>query len=185
MHSPSATSPTGGAEARRAGVLVGDIIQATELGTPQGGPLSPLLANILLDGLDKELERREYRFARYADDLLILVKSPRTGERVKASVTRYLIRELKLAVTLSPGAKGVNRRLPEGAAPGRVRNRRAEWSRPVTVSSWGLPFEKRNCDGPTKPSPTSSITSGNSPDGAGASRWPIGSTGSRVMSEAG
>jgi RNA-directed DNA polymerase len=82
----------------RAGVLVGDIIQATELGTPQGGPLSPLLANILLDDLDKELERRGYRFARYADDLLILVKSPRTGERVKASVTRYLIRELKLAV---------------------------------------------------------------------------------------
>ena len=106
----------------RAGVLVGDIIQATELGTPQGGPLSPLLANILLDDLDKELERRGYRFARYADDLLILVKRPRTGERVKASVTRYLIRELKLAVTLSPGAKGVNRRLPEGAAPGRVRN---------------------------------------------------------------
>jgi RNA-directed DNA polymerase len=82
----------------RAGVLVGDIIQATELGTPQGGPLSPLLANILLDDLDKELERRGYRFVRYADDLLILVKSPRTGERVKASVTRYLTRELKLAV---------------------------------------------------------------------------------------
>lgn len=82
----------------RSGVLVGDLIQATELGTPQGGPLSPLLANILLDDLDKELERRGYRFARYADDLLILVKSPRAGERVKASVTRYLIRELKLAV---------------------------------------------------------------------------------------
>jgi RNA-directed DNA polymerase len=106
----------------RAGVLVGDLIQATELGTPQGGPLSPLLANILLDDLDKELERRGYRFARNADDLLILVKSPRIGERVKASITRYLTRELKLAVTLSPGAKGVNRRLPEGAAPGRVRN---------------------------------------------------------------
>ena len=77
---------------------MGDIIQATELGTPQGGPLSPLLANILLDDLDKELERRGYRFARYADDLLILVKSPRTGERVKASITRFLTRELKLAV---------------------------------------------------------------------------------------
>ena len=57
-----------------------------------------MLANILLDDLDKELERRGYRFDRYADDLLILVKSPRTGERVKASVTRYLTRELKLAV---------------------------------------------------------------------------------------
>ncbi len=67
----------------RAGVLVGDIIQATELGTPQGSPLSPLLANILLNDLDKELERRGHRFARYADDLRILVKSQRAGERVK------------------------------------------------------------------------------------------------------
>lgn len=59
----------------RAGVLVGESIQATELGTPQGGPLSPLLANILLDDLDHELERRGHRFARYADDLLVLLTS--------------------------------------------------------------------------------------------------------------
>jgi len=82
----------------RAGVLVGDIIQATELGTPQGSPLSPLLANILLDDLDKELERRGHRFARYADDLRILVRSQRAGERVKASITCYLTSELKLVV---------------------------------------------------------------------------------------
>jgi len=82
----------------RAGALVGESIQATELGTPQGGPLSPLLANILLDDLDKELEQRGHRFARYADDLLILVKSQRAGERVKDSVTRYLTRKLKLVV---------------------------------------------------------------------------------------
>lgn len=82
----------------RAGVLVGDIIQATELGTPQGSPLSPLLANILLNDLDKELERRGHRFARYADDLRILVKSQRAGERVKTSVTRLLSGKLKLAV---------------------------------------------------------------------------------------
>lgn len=103
-------------------VLVGDIIQATELGTPQGSPLSSGLANILLDDLDKELERRGHAFARYADDLRILVRSQRAGERVKASITRYLTRELKLVVTLSPGAKGINQRLPEGAAPWRVRN---------------------------------------------------------------
>ena len=82
----------------RAGVLVGETIQATALGTPQGGPLSPLLANILLDDLDKELERRGHRFVRYADDLLILVKSRRAGERVMRSATRFLTRQLKLAV---------------------------------------------------------------------------------------
>ena len=82
----------------RAGVLVGETLQATELGTPQGGPLSPLLANILLDDLDKELERRGHRFVRYADDLLILVKSPRAGARVMASVTRFLTGKLKLVV---------------------------------------------------------------------------------------
>jgi len=82
----------------RAGVLVGDNIQAVEQGTPQGSPLSPLLANILLDDLDQELERRGHRFARYADDLLIVVRSRCAGERVKASITRYLHRELKLSV---------------------------------------------------------------------------------------
>jgi len=82
----------------RAGVLVGESIQVTELGTPQGGPLSPLLANILLDDLDKALEGRGHRFVRYADDLLILVKSQRAGERVKESVTRFLTRKLKLVV---------------------------------------------------------------------------------------
>jgi len=82
----------------RAGVLVGESLQATVIGTPQGGPLSPLLANILLDDLDKELERRGQRFVRYADDLLILVKTPRAGERVMASVTRLLTRKLKLVV---------------------------------------------------------------------------------------
>jgi RNA-directed DNA polymerase len=82
----------------RAGVLVGESIQATVIGTPQGGPLSPLLANILLDDLDRELERRGHRFARYADDLVILVGSQRAGERVKASITTYLTGQLKLAV---------------------------------------------------------------------------------------
>ncbi|MHB8897084.1 MAG: group II intron reverse transcriptase/maturase [Candidatus Geothermincolia bacterium] len=82
----------------RAGVVVGDIVQPTDEGTPQGGPLSPLLANILLDDLDKELERRGHRFARYADDLQVLVKSRRAGERVMASLKRYLADELRLTV---------------------------------------------------------------------------------------
>ena len=85
----------------RAGVLVGDLIQATEMGTAQGSPLSPLLANVLLDDLDKELERRGHRFTRYADDLLVLVKSARAGKRVKASLTRFLTTQLKLSVNES------------------------------------------------------------------------------------
>jgi RNA-directed DNA polymerase len=82
----------------RAGVMVGEHFEPSEIGTPQGGPLSPLLANILLDDLDRELERRGHRFARYADDVLVLVKSPRAGERVKASLTGYLTQRLKLQV---------------------------------------------------------------------------------------
>jgi RNA-directed DNA polymerase len=82
----------------RAGVKVGERLEPSELGTPQGGPLSPLLANILLDDLDRELEGRGHRFARYADDLLLLVKSERAGERVKTSLTAFLARRLKLPV---------------------------------------------------------------------------------------
>jgi RNA-directed DNA polymerase len=82
----------------RAGVLVGERLEPTATGVPQGSPLSPLLSNILLDDLDKELERRGHRFARYCDDFLIVVKSQRAGERVKASVTRFLRSHLHLEI---------------------------------------------------------------------------------------
>jgi len=82
----------------RAGVVVSGHLQHTPQGVPQGGPLSPLLANILLDDLDKELERRGHRFVRYADDFIILVKSQRAGERVMQGVQRFLERKLKLRV---------------------------------------------------------------------------------------
>ena len=82
----------------RAGVLVGEHIETSEVGTPQGGPLSPLLANILLHRLDRELERRGHRFARYADDMVVLVKSQRAAQRVMRSITRYLEHDLKLTV---------------------------------------------------------------------------------------
>jgi RNA-directed DNA polymerase len=72
--------------------------EATPQGVPQGGPLSPLLANITLDPLDKELERRGHRFARYADDFLVMVNSARAAERVMASLTRFVEGELKLVV---------------------------------------------------------------------------------------
>jgi len=81
----------------RAGVVVDGRLCRTVRGVPQGGPLSPLLGNILLDDFDKELERRKHRFARYADDSIILVKSKRAGQRVMAGITRYL-EKLKVKV---------------------------------------------------------------------------------------
>jgi RNA-directed DNA polymerase len=82
----------------RAGVVIKGRLQKSREGVPQGGPLSPLLANILLDDLDKELEKRGHRFVRYADDFVILVRTQRAGLRVKESVTRFLERKLKLKV---------------------------------------------------------------------------------------
>jgi len=82
----------------QAGILENGLITASGEGTPQGGPLSPLLSNILLDDLDKELESRALTFCRYADDCNIYVKSRRAGERVLASITSFLERKLKLKV---------------------------------------------------------------------------------------
>ncbi|MDQ8188599.1 group II intron reverse transcriptase/maturase, partial [Pelagicoccus sp. SDUM812002] len=82
----------------RAGVQVDGRLQPTVDGVPQGGPLSPLLANVMLDELDKELESRGHRFARYADDFVVLVRCERSGERVMASVRKFLERKLKLKV---------------------------------------------------------------------------------------
>lgn len=88
----------------QAGVMVNGVMLETEEGTPQGGPLSPLLANIMLDDLDKELERRGHRFARYADDCNIYVCSKRAGERVMASVRRFVQEELGLKVNEAKSA---------------------------------------------------------------------------------
>jgi RNA-directed DNA polymerase len=82
----------------RAGVMLNGRLRKTPKGVPQGSPQSPLLANILLDDLDKELEKRGHRFVRYADDFVILVKSQSAAERVKASVQRFLERKLKLKI---------------------------------------------------------------------------------------
>ncbi len=83
----------------RAGVVVDGELLPTEKGVPQGGPLSPVLSNILLDDLDKELEKRGARFTRYCDDFVILTKSKRAAERVMQSITRWLKRKLKLKVS--------------------------------------------------------------------------------------
>ena len=82
----------------RSGVLQGGVVSVQQKGTPQGGPLSPLLSNIMLDDLDKELERRGHSFCRYADDCNIYVASRRSGERVMVSVTRFIENRLRLRV---------------------------------------------------------------------------------------
>ena len=81
-----------------AGVLEGGLVSPVDEGTPQGGPLSPLLSNLVLDELDRELERRGHRFVRYADDCNIYVASERAGKRVMQSVTAFIRRRLKLKV---------------------------------------------------------------------------------------
>ena len=87
-----------------AGVVVNGLVSPTIEGTPQGGPLSPLLSNIVLDDLDRELQRRGLRFVRYADDCNIYVRSRRAGQRVMASISRFISRKLKLRVNQSKSA---------------------------------------------------------------------------------
>jgi RNA-directed DNA polymerase len=88
----------------RAGVMEGGLVSPVDEGTPQGGPLSPLLSNLVLDEFDRELERRGHRFARYADDSNIYVRSRRAGERVMKSLTRFIHTKLKLQVNQSKSA---------------------------------------------------------------------------------
>lgn len=88
----------------QAGMMEGGVVSQRLQGTPQGGPLSPLLSNILLDELDKELERRGHRFVRYADDCNIYVQSRRAGERVLSSIERFLEKRLRLVVNREKSA---------------------------------------------------------------------------------
>jgi RNA-directed DNA polymerase len=136
----------------RCGVVVDGEMQPTCEGTPQGGPLSPLLANILLDDLDKELEKRGHRFVRYADDVLILVRNTTTARRVMRSMTRFIETKLKLRVN---GKKSKVRPLSRTRYLGfRVRGRQIWWSeasveafkteiRRLTNRSWGISMAER------------------------------------------
>jgi len=87
-----------------AGVMENGLVSPSVEGTPQGGPLSPLLSNLVLDELDRELERRGHRFVRYADDCNIYVRSERAGQRVMRSVTRFITQRLKLKVNETKSA---------------------------------------------------------------------------------
>ena len=136
----------------RAGVAVEGTIQPTREGVPQGSPLSPLLSNIVLDVLDKELERRGHRFARYADDAVILVRSRRAGKRVMESITRFLERKLKLKVNRQKSQVVSARQV---AFLGFVfRRGKIRWSdesfegfkakvRRLTSRTWGISMKKR------------------------------------------
>ncbi|MBI4906328.1 MAG: group II intron reverse transcriptase/maturase [Acidobacteria bacterium] len=88
----------------RAGVMEDGLVSPSEEGTPQGGPLSPLLSNLVLDELDRELEARGHRFVRYADDCNIYVRSERAGQRVMESVKRFISKKLKLKVNEAQSA---------------------------------------------------------------------------------
>lgn len=88
----------------QAGIMVGGVVTPRRKGTPQGSPLSPLLSNIMLDMLDKELERRGHAFCRYADDVSIYVRSRKAGERVLESISGYLEKKLRLKVNLEKSA---------------------------------------------------------------------------------
>ena len=87
-----------------AGVMENGLVSPTDEGTPQGGPLSPLLSNLVLDELDRELEKRGHRFVRYADDCNIYVRSERAGQRVMESMERFISRKLKLKVNAAKSA---------------------------------------------------------------------------------
>src|SRR2546427_12475640 len=87
-----------------AGVMENGLVSPSVEGTPQGGPLSPLLSNLVLDELDRELERRGHRYVRYADDCNIYVRSERAGQRVMKSITQFITQKLKLKVNESKSA---------------------------------------------------------------------------------
>jgi Reverse transcriptase (RNA-dependent DNA polymerase) len=102
----------------KAGVMEDGLVSPVDEGTPQGGPLSPLLSNLVLDDLDKGLTRRGHRFCRYADDCNIHVRSRRAGERLMASVNRFLTKKLRLKVNETKSAGEANDRDAGFASPG-------------------------------------------------------------------
>jgi group II intron reverse transcriptase/maturase len=139
-----------------AGVMADGVKQRSEEGTPQGSPLSPLLANVLLDDLDQELGRRGHRFVRYADDLIVYVASERAGRRVMESITQYVEQRLKLRVNRDKSAVDRATKRPflgfaffvrDGQIKVRLdpkaRQRVKERVRKLTARSWGVSMERR------------------------------------------
>jgi RNA-directed DNA polymerase len=139
-----------------AGVMADGALQASEEGTPQGSPLSPLLANVMLDDLDWELDRRGHRFVRYADDIRIYVGSERAGQRVLQSIGGYVERRLKLKVNRGKSAVAWAVRQPflgfcfyrrRGEVKVRLdpeaRKRAKDRIRVLTSRTWGVSMKRR------------------------------------------
>ncbi|MDA8069864.1 MAG: group II intron reverse transcriptase/maturase, partial [Actinomycetota bacterium] len=139
-----------------AGVIADGLVHATEEGTPQGSPLSPLLSNVMLDDLDWELERRGHQFVRYADDGRVYVHSRRAGERVMASITHYVEQHLKLKVNHEKSVVDRATRRPllgfgffvsGGQVKVRIdpkaRKRAKDRLRQLTSRRWGVSMERR------------------------------------------
>jgi RNA-directed DNA polymerase len=139
-----------------AGVMDGGLVHASEEGTPQGSPLSPLLSNVMLDDLDSELERRGHRFVRYADDVMVYVESERAGQRVMRSTARFIKERLKLRVNAEKSALApASTRAFLGFAfyrrDGKVRigvsakapKRAKQRLRRLTARTWGVSMERR------------------------------------------
>ncbi|WP_400247842.1 group II intron reverse transcriptase/maturase [Niallia sp. JL1B1071] len=140
----------------QAGVMENGLVKPNTEGTPQGGPLSPLLSNIMLNELDKELEKRGHKFVRYADDCNIFVKSMKSGERVKEGITQFIERKLKLKVNEEKSAVGKpiariflgvsfyqNRSKTRVFVPKERKKRFEEKLKKLTNRNWGVSMELR------------------------------------------
>lgn len=138
-----------------AGVREHGVVSPTDEGTPQGGPLSPLLSNLVLDELDQELERRGHRFCRYADDCNLYVRSWRAGERVRQSLSSFITHKLKLKVNVEKSAVArpwarkflgfsfTSQRKPKRRIAPQALNRGKERVRELTQRTRGISREKR------------------------------------------
>jgi RNA-directed DNA polymerase len=139
-----------------AGVMADGIKQRTEEGTPQGSPLSPLLANVMLDDLDRELGRRGHRFVRYADDVKVYVASERAGQRVMQSITQYFEQRLKLRVNRDKSAVDRATKRPflgfaffvrdsqvKVRLDPKARQRAKARVRKLTARNWGVSMDRR------------------------------------------
>ena len=142
-----------------AGVVMEDgVVIPTEEGTPQGGPLSPLLSNLMLDDLDRELERRGHRFVRYADDCNIYVRTERAGQRVMESVSGFITKKLKLKVNREKSAVATpwtrkflgfsftSEKAPRRRIAPKARQRFEERIRELTRRNRGISMAKRISD---------------------------------------